>query len=39
MNQIYFTGYDAVHPDDFIFDVSEGYDCYLLMNPSTPAGF
>ena len=39
MNQIYFTGYDAVHPDDFIFDVSEGYDCYLLLITSTPAGF
>lgn len=39
MNHIYFTGYDAVHPDDFIFDVSEGYDCYLLLITNTPARF
>ncbi len=39
MNHIYFAGYDAQHPDDFIFDVPEGYDCYLLLLTTTPARF
>lgn len=39
MNHIYFAGYDAQHPDDFIFDIPEGYDCYLLLITATPARF
>ena len=39
MNHIYFAGYDAQHPDDFVFDVPEGYDCYLLLTTTTPARF
>ena len=39
MNHIYFAGYDAQHPDDFIFDIPEGYDCYLLLLTTTPARF
>lgn len=39
MNHIYFAGYDAQHPDDFVFDIPEGYDCYLLLLTSTPARF
>ncbi len=39
MNYIHFTGYDAKHPNDFVFDISEGYDCYLLVLTHTPAKF
>lgn len=39
MNYIYFTGYDARHPGSFVFDVTEGYDCYLLVITHTPARF
>lgn len=39
MNYIYFTGYDARHSGNFVFDVSEGYDCYLLLITHTPACF
>ena len=39
MNHIYFAGYDAQHPDDFIFDIPEGYDCYLLLITTTTARF
>lgn len=40
MNHIYFAGYDVWHPDDFIFNVAEGYeDCYLLLITHTPAQF
>lgn len=39
MNYIHFTGYDAQHPDDFIFEVTEGYNCYLLLLTHTPARF
>lgn len=39
MNHIYFTGYDAVHPNDFVFDIPDGYDCYLLLITNTPARF
>ena len=37
MNYIYFTGYNAQHPGDFVFEVTEGYDCYLLLITHTPA--
>lgn len=39
MNHIYFTGYDAIHSGDFVFDIPEGYDCYLLLMTHTPALF
>lgn len=39
MNMIYFTGYDAVHTSDFVYDVPEGHDCYLLILTTTPALF
>lgn len=39
MNHIHFTGYDAQHPGDFVFEVAEGYDCYLLVFTHTPARF
>lgn len=39
MNHIYFAGYDAQHPEDFVFDIPEGYDCYLLLITTTPARF
>ncbi len=39
MNCIYFTGYDARHSGNFVFDVTEGYDCYLLLITNTPARF
>lgn len=39
MNYIHFTGYDARHPGDFVFDVTEGYDCHLLLITHTPARF
>lgn len=39
MNQIHFMGYDGTHAEDFIFDISKGYDCYLLLLTHTPAYF
>lgn len=39
MNYIYFTGYDARHTGDFVFDVTEGYNCHLLLITHTPARF
>ena len=39
MNYIHFTGYDAQHTADFVFDIAEGYDCYLLLITHTPACF
>lgn len=37
MNYIYFTGYDAEHAGDFVFDITEGYNCHLLLITHTPA--
>ena len=31
MNEIDFIGYSATHPQDFLYDVPGGYDCYLLL--------
>lgn len=39
MNRIYFAGYDAVHPKDFVYDVPEGFPCFLLVVTTTPALF
>ena len=38
MNQIYYVGYDAIHPDNFIYDVPEGFHNFLLII-TTPALF
>lgn len=39
MNQIHFIGYDAIHPANFVFDLPEGHNCYLLLLTHTPALF
>lgn len=39
MNHINFVEYDATHPGDFIFDIPEGHDCWLLVLTKTPAIF
>lgn len=39
MNQIYYVGYDATHPEDFIYDVPEGFHNYLLVITTTAALF
>lgn len=39
MNKIYYVGYDAVHPDNFIYAVPEGFNNYLLVATTTPALF
>lgn len=31
MNEIDFIGYSATHSNDFIYDVPNGYTCYLLL--------
>lgn len=36
MNQIYYVGYDAIHPDNFIYDVPEGFHNFLLIITTTP---
>jgi AraC-like DNA-binding protein len=39
MTTIYYIEYDASHPGDFVFDVPEGHDCWLLVITQTPAQF
>lgn len=39
MNQIMYVGYDAMHEADFVFDIPEGHDCWLLLMTLTPAVF
>lgn len=39
MTTIYYMGYDATHPADFVFDVPEGHDFWLLLLTRTPALF
>lgn len=39
MNHIRYIEYDAKHPSDFVFDVPEGHDCWLLVLTKTPAVF
>ncbi|MBB2183382.1 helix-turn-helix transcriptional regulator [Lachnospiraceae bacterium MD1] len=39
MNHIRYVEYDATHSGDFIFDVPEGHDCWLLLLTKTPAIF
>lgn len=39
MNHIRYVEIDATHSGDFIFDVPEGHDCWLLVLTHTPAIF
>lgn len=39
MEKIHLIGYDAVHSSDFIYDVPEHHDYYLLILTNTPARF
>ncbi len=39
MNQIYYVGYDAMHPEDFKYDIPEGFPSYLLVITTTAALF
>lgn len=39
MNRIEYTEYDVFHPEDFVFDIPEGHDCWLLILTHTPAIF
>ncbi len=39
MNQIHSIGYDAVHQNNFRYDIPEGLDYYLLVVTTTPALF
>ncbi|MDR9855160.1 hypothetical protein RJP21_16200 [Paenibacillus sp. VCA1] len=35
----YYVGYDAAHPGDFIYDIPDGHDFWLLILTQTPAEF
>lgn len=39
MNQIDYVGYDAAHPEDFNYDIPEGFQNYLLVITTTAALF
>lgn len=39
MAHIYYVEYDATHPDNFVFDMPDGHDCWLLVLTQTPAQF
>ena len=39
MNRIYYVGYDAEHPEDFIYDVPNGFHNYLFVVTTTAARF
>ena len=39
MDRIHMIGYDAVHPSDFSYEVTEHHDYYLLILTQTPARF
>lgn len=39
MTNIFYVEYDAAHNGNFIFDVPEGHDCWLLVITQTPALF
>jgi AraC-type DNA-binding domain-containing proteins len=36
---IRYVEYDTSHPEDFVFDVPNGHDCWLLLLTHTPASF
>ena len=37
MNHIRYVEYDAAHMQDFVFDVPQGHDCWLLLLTRTPS--
>lgn len=39
MNRIQYVDYDVTHTEDFVFDIPEGHDCWLLILTTTPAVF
>lgn len=39
LTEIFYAGYNAIHSSDFVFDIPEGHDCYLLVITKTPALF
>lgn len=39
MAHIYYVEYDATHPENFVFDMPGGHDCWLLVLTQTPAQF
>lgn len=39
MNTIFYAEYDAAHHSQFVFDIPEGHDCWLLVVTQTPALF
>lgn len=39
MNHIRYVECDASHSEDFVFDIPEGHDCWLLLLTQTPAIF
>lgn len=39
MTNIHFAGCDSTHPYNFVFDIPEGHDCWLLILTKTPALF
>ncbi len=39
MTFIHYVEYDAAHQENFVFDIPEGHDCWLLVITQTPALF
>src|SRR5690606_28278998 len=39
MIEIFYVECDATHPDNFVFDIPEGHDCFMLVFTKTPAVF
>ncbi|PQP81561.1 AraC family transcriptional regulator [Paenibacillus sp. PCH8] len=39
MTNISYVEYDAAHNSNFVFDIPEGHDCWLLVITQTPAQF
>lgn len=39
MTTIFYAGYDAAHPSDFVYDIPKGHDFWLLIHAHTPAEF
>lgn len=39
MNHIRYVEYDAMHKENFVFDIPEGHDCWLVVITQTPAIF
>ncbi len=39
MNQIHYVGYDGIHPNNFKYDIPNGFDSFLLVVTKTPVLF